>query len=197
MAPGSAHRFDDEYYRRFYGDDGVHDADAVAHLATAVHEMTAWWGIKIASVLDVGAGTGLWRDWYHDTHPDVRVRSIDISEHACTTWGHERRDISTWQPPHKFDLVICHGVLHYLDDDALESAVHHLAVACRHVLYLEVPTARDLRESVDPARTDFHAHRRSAARYRRLLEGSFRQAGAGLWTRRDDIVLYELEAARL
>lgn len=188
-------RFDAAYYRRFYGANGVHDAASIAHLAAAVHGMCAWWGVEPRSVLDVGAGPGLWRDWYREHHPSVRVTSVDVSEYACAQWGHERRDIATWRPARPSDLVICHGVLHYLADSDATSAIEHLAAATRYVLYLEAPTARDLAEVVDPERTDMDTHARSGAWYHRRLDPHFRQAGAGLWVRRDTVPLFELEAA--
>lgn len=188
-------RFDANYYDRFYGDAGVHDAEQIGHLATAVHELCAWWGVAPASVLDVGAGVGLWRDWYRTHHPEVAVRSVDVSEHACATWGHERRDIATWAPEEPFDLVICHGVVHYLGDDAAAAALANLAVATRHVLYLELPTASDLATVVDPERTDMDVYARPGDWYRERLHGSFQQAGAGLWVRRGTVPLYELESA--
>ena len=65
-------RFDQHYYQRFYGGtDGVHDPEQVAHLAAAVHHLCEWWGVSPTSVLDVGAGMGMWRDWYRLTHPGV------------------------------------------------------------------------------------------------------------------------------
>lgn len=194
--PDDPARFDHTYYDRFYGRDGVHDDASIARLATAVHELAAWWGVQIRSVLDVGAGTGLWRDWYRATHPGVRVRSVDVSEYACRTWGHEQRDITVWRPSRRHDLVICHGVLHYVDDPAVERAITHLAAGTRHLLYLELPTAADLRDIVDPHRTDLDAYRRSGAWYRRHLSPHFRQIGAGLWTPHDGIPMFELEAGR-
>ena len=187
--------FDDRYYQRFYGDGGTHDPARIAHIATAVHEMAAWWDVHIRTVLDVGAGVGMWRDWYRSTHPDVQVRSIDVSGYACETWGHERRDISEWRPPTRFDLVVCHSVLQYLDDDQVSAAVHHLAAATRRVLYLEVPTTADFRHVVDVEYTDLDVHHRTGAWYRRLLAEHFQQAGAGLWVRRGAVPLFELEAA--
>ena len=189
-------RFDHDYYQRFYGGpDGVHGPEQIGHLASAVQSMCAWWGVAPESVLDVGAGVGMWRDWYRTNHPDVRVLSVDISEYACEQWGHERRDIATWKPARPFDLVICHGVVHYLDDDAAAAAIDNLAAATRHVLYLEAPTAHDLAEIVDPERTDMAVHHRSGDWYREHLHPHFQQAGAGLWVRRGTVPLFELEAA--
>lgn len=193
--PAAPRRFDRDYYRRFYEGGVTHDHERIAHLATAVHEMAAWWDVDIRTVLDVGAGMGMWRDWYAEHHPDVRVRSIDVSEYACATWHHEHRDISAWRSPSRFDLVVCHSVLQYLDDDAAVSAIGNLAVATRRVLYLEIPTTADFRHIVDREVTDLDVHHRTGAWYRRLLGEHFEQAGAGLWVRRGAVALFELERA--
>ena len=189
-------KFDTAYYQRFYGDNGAHDAERISHLATAVHHLAAWWEIDIASVLDVGSGMGMWRDWYHFTYPDVTVRSIDVSEHACATWNHERRDISSWRPRGKCDLVVCHSVLQYLDNASVVQAFQNLAAATRHVMYLELPTKWDYENIVDEDATDLQVYQRSAQWYRKHLSQYFRQVGAGLWVPLDGITMYELEACK-
>lgn len=188
-------RFDGAYYRRFYGRGGAHDRRRISHLATSVHEMAAWWGINIKSVLDVGAGVGMWRDWYVSHHPQTRVTSIDVSQHACSRWGHQMRDISTWTPPRTYDLVVCHSVLQYLGDASASTAIANIAAATRHLLYLEVPTTADFALVVDPRSTDMTVHARSGHWYRRRLTQHFDQAGAGLWIRHGSVPMYELEAS--
>ena len=168
----------------------------VAHLATAVHHLAAWWGLTIGSVLDVGAGKGLWRDWYRENRPSTRVTSIDVSDHACRTWGHQKRDIADWTPARPHDLVVCHSVLQYLANDRASSAIENLAAATRHLLYLEVPTSDDFAHIVDERATDMDVHRRTGRWYRTRLEPHFRQVGAGLWIRHGSVPMYELEAAR-
>lgn len=190
-------RFDNAYYSRFYGDASVHTAEQVHLLASAVHQLCAWWGLSIGSFLDVGAGPGFWRDWYRETHPDVRVLSTDVSPHACETYGHTLADICRWAPKKRFDLVVCHSVLQYPGDDATASAIANLGAATKHFMYLEAPTKRDYAETVDPRSTDMDVHRRSAAWYRRELTKHFRQVGAGLWqSRTSNIPMYELEMAQ-
>jgi SAM-dependent methyltransferase len=190
-------RFGSDYYRRFYGAGGVHDRDKIAHLATAVHAMCAWWDVEPTSVLDVGAGPGLWRDWYRDNHPDVKVVSTDVSEYACREFGHQHRDIASWRPRGRFDLVVCHGVLQYPSNSDVEGAIANIAAACRHVLYLEIPTTADFESVVDTDATDMDVHHRSGHWYRRRLDEHFIQAGAGLWIRRGGgVTLYELERSR-
>ncbi|MEN9792199.1 MAG: hypothetical protein RL330_277 [Actinomycetota bacterium] len=191
-----ATRFDDRYYRRFYGEGGAHDPEAIAHLATAVHHFAAWWGIGITSFLDVGAGPGMWRDWYRTNHPEVEVHSLDVSEHACRTWGHEPADITVWTPPRTWDLVVCHSVLQYPDNAGATAAIGNIAAASRLLAYIEVPTIRDFAEVVDERATDMEVHRRSADWYRRRLSPWFIQVGANLWLRRDTVPMYELEVCR-
>jgi trans-aconitate methyltransferase len=190
--------FDAAYYRRFYERDPVHTRSQVAELASAVTGMLGWWGVPLRSVLDVGAGPGYWRDWFTQHRPAVRYRSIDVSEHACTTFGHERKDISQWRPPRPFDLVVCQGVLQYVDAPAATRAIEHLAAATRHVMYLEVPTLHDRAHVIDASATDLDCHWRSGRWYQRRLDPHFVQVGGGLWARRTGAVtLYELEAAPL
>lgn len=190
-------RFDAAYYRRFYRSSPVHTAAQIAHLATGVVGMCEWWGVHLSSVLDVGAGPGYWRDWFARDRPRVRYRGIDVSAHACARYGHERHDISSWHPARPSDLVICQGVLQYLDDAAATAAIEHLAASTRHVMYLEVPTRHDRAHVIDGAATDLDCHWRTGAWYRRHLDPHFVAVGAGLWARRGGaVVCYELERSR-
>jgi hypothetical protein len=190
-------RFDDAYYRRHYaGRSRVHSAAEVARLAAAVTGLAAWWGLPLRTALDVGAGPGLWRDWFRRHRPAVRYRSTDLSPFACRRYGHERRDLARWRARTRFDLVICQGVLPYLDDGDAERAIGNLAAMSGGLLYLEAITRRDLAEHVDRELTDTAVHARGAAWYRARLRPHFVQVGAGLWAaRRAGLVFYELEAA--
>ena len=189
-----SHEFDSKYYERFYGRGTVHTASQIDKLATGVHALASWWGVDVRSFLDVGAGPGYWRDWYRTNHPKVKLVSTDVSDYACRTFGHTRADISTWTPSRRFDLVVCHSVLQYLDNDSVRPAVANLAAACRHFLYLEIPTSADFDDIVDPAATDMSVHRRTGTWYRRVIGSHFRQIGGGLWLSHDSTVpMYELE----
>ncbi len=182
--------FDRAYYRRFYGPRPVHRPADIAALVQGVLGLCGWWGIKVRSVLDVGAGPGYWRD---ALPAGIRYQGIDVSEHACSTYGHQMRDIAAWSPNRPFDLVVAQGVLQYLDTPGCSAAIENLAAATRSVLYLEVPTARDRTDVLDENRSDTQAWFRSAAWYRRQLNSHFVAAGAGLWLKPDVVRLYELE----
>lgn len=193
MAAGE--RFDAAYYARFYGRRPVHTRRRVAHLCAGVVGLAAWWGLPLRSVLDVGAGPGWWRDWFAEHRPAVRYRSVDVSEHACRRYGHEQRDIAVWQPERRADLVVCQGVLQYLQDEAAGAAIGHLAAATGSLLYLEVPTVADRLAVLDHEASDLDVHWRSGSWYRRRLEGAgLAQVGAGLWAPTPVAAsLYELE----
>ena len=188
-------RFDEAYYRRHYHERSrVHSAREIARLASGVTGLAEWLGLELERVLDVGAGPGLWRDWFRRHRPRVRYRSTDFSPYACARYGHERRDLSRWRSRERHDLVVCQGVLQYLDDAAAARAIENLGRMCRGLLYLEAITARDLRETVDREATDLAIHARSGAWYRKALAPWFVQVGAGLWASRSaGLVLYELE----
>ena len=190
-------KFDRSYFERYYGKQPIHTVNEIAHLATAVHEMLAWWAAPVRSVLEVGAGRGDWGNWYRTLHPTVRVTSTDVSEHSCATFGHKRRDIAQWAPKRPFDLVICTDVLQYLDDRAATRALRNLTTATRTCLYFDALTSFDAKHTVDRSKTDLNVTLRTGDWYRQRLSRGFTQAGAGLWIRKGStVVLHELERLR-
>jgi SAM-dependent methyltransferase len=192
-SPTDPARFDAAYYRRYYGGpDRVHGAREVAQLAAGVAGLAAWLGVDVRSVLDVGAGPGLWRRWFRRHRPGVRYRSVDVSAHACRVYGHERRDISRWRGG-SYDLVVFQSVVQYLEDRDAARAIDNVGRMCRSLLYLETVTREDT-PSLDLERTDTNIHVRPAAWYRARLARHFVQVGAGLWaSKRARLPLYALE----
>jgi predicted TPR repeat methyltransferase len=191
-------RFDERYYRRYYGDakTRVQDTAGVDHLARAVTEMIAWYGGALEAVLDIGAGAGLWRDWFREHQPKTKYRSIEVSAYACETFGHEQRDIATWRAKERFDLIVMQGVLPYLGDDAATAAIENVGAMARGFLYLEAITKTDFEEICDQKKTDGDVHLRSAAWYRKRLDASFVNVGCGLYyAKRGPLRFYELERA--
>jgi 2-polyprenyl-3-methyl-5-hydroxy-6-metoxy-1,4-benzoquinol methylase len=187
-------RFDAAYYRRFYESPRtrVQGPREVDRLARALMAMLAWMGEPVKDVLDVGAGTGLWRNWFG--RRDVRCRSVDVSDYACRKYGHELHDIARWHASETFDLIVCQGVLPYLSDAGAEGAIRNLARMCRGFLYLEAITERDWRTVCDRSATDSAMRLRTAAWYRKRLAKHFVALGLGLWMRRGRTSrLYELE----
>lgn len=188
--------FDAGYFERFYERPStrVYGKKEIARLARGVTGLIAWLGGEIETVLDVGAGTGLWRDWLGRHMPEARYRSIDVSAYACQRWNHEHRDISEWRAEESYDLVVCQGVLPYLEDAPCERAIENIAAMSRGFLYLEAITARDLREVCDLDATDAKVHPRTGDWYRKRLGKHFLTVGGGLFYVKDgDVRFYELE----
>src|SRR6478609_3587405 len=150
-------RFDRPYFDRYYEDPStqVHGKKEAANLARGVTGLVRWFGGSLHSILDVGAGAGLFRDWckLHVKELETYL-SVDVSAYACERYGHEQRDISRWRSKEHFDLVVCQGVLPYLDDEAAEKAIDNIGKMCRGFLYLEAITKRDYRQVCDRERTD-------------------------------------------
>lgn len=190
-------RFDEAYYRRFYLDPAtrVYGTEHHATLVTAVVSWIDWFGGDLDDVLDVGAGVGRWREWMKKHRPDVEVVSTEMDPEVCARYGHERRDITKWRGRRKFDLVVCQGVVPYLDDEGAARAIENLAAMSRGFLYFEAITKRDLEEVCDTSKTDMRVKGRTGAWYRKRLLKHFREIGGGLfYKRKGPLEFFELEA---
>ncbi|MCL2778191.1 MAG: class I SAM-dependent methyltransferase [Polyangiaceae bacterium] len=188
--------FDAAYYNRYYVErrTRVHGPTEIARLCTAMTSLLDWWQFPIDTVLDVGAGVGAWRDWFSKQRPKIKYFSIEVSPYACKTYGHELRDITKWRDDKTYDLVLCQGVLPYLDNEQAEKAIDNLGAMTGGFLYLEAITKKDLREVIDATKTDVNVHARTGAWYRTHLRRHYVPVGCGLWAKKDAPVLfYELE----
>jgi hypothetical protein len=192
-------QFDEAYYHRFYVDPAsrVYTRKRHALLVAGVVSMVEWFGVEIRSVLDVGAGLGWWSAWLRRHRPSIKVVSTELEPDICKKYGHLRADITTWRSPRQFELVVCQGVLPYLDDEGALRAIDNLAAMCTDCLYVEAITREDFRESIDAARTDLRVNLRPASFYRKALKPHFREIGAGLYASRSaELPFYALEARR-
>jgi hypothetical protein len=75
--------FDAPHYRRFYESKKTREQGAkeVAYLGAALVGLVGWYGGRLRSVLrsvlEVGAGTGLLRDWFASNQSRVRYVSTE------------------------------------------------------------------------------------------------------------------------
>lgn len=194
MTPRST--FDRAYYERHYRDQltRVGGPAAMRRLGDFVASYLRYLEQPVASVLDFGCGLGHWRRVARRHFPRARYVGIEVSDYLCATYGWAHGSVVDWVAPAPADLVICHGVLQYLDAGAARRAIGNLARNCRGALFLEALTREDWEHNCDQDRTDGNVFLRPAAWYRRALGPHFRAVGGGLFLRPDSpAVLFELE----
>ena len=189
-------RFDEAYYRRFYGDPEtrVIDAKAVGRLAEFVSSYLRHLDLPLRSALDIGCGLGLWQTALREIHPRIQYRGVEISSYLCEKHGWEQSSVVDYRSNRQFDLVVCQGVLQYLDDAAAAKAIENLASLTRGVLFLEALTVNDWEENCDREITDGDVQLRTGTWYRSHLEPHFVAAGGGLFVAKSTAIsMFELE----
>jgi SAM-dependent methyltransferase len=133
-------------------------------------------GRKLRSVLDVGAGEGVWRREIRRLRPEIRYIGVDPSHYVVARFGRRRNirlgsfeDLPTLALGRGHDLIVCADMLQYVPDAALRRGVRHLASILGGVAFLEAYTSGDVMEG------DLDGwHQRTKTKYRRVF------AGAGL-----------------
>ncbi|MBK8101000.1 MAG: class I SAM-dependent methyltransferase [Planctomycetes bacterium] len=188
--------FDAAYYRRFYEDQttAVSDLAAVQRLCTFVLAYLDFLELRLRSVLDMGCGVGHWRTALRQARPRIRYSGIEWSQHLCERFGWTRGSVVDHAPGKTFDLVVCQGVLQYLDDRQAARAIANLARCCHGALYVEALTVGDWRHNCDRTVTDGEVNLRPANWYRQRLQRHFRAIGGGLFVRKTaPVTLFELE----
>jgi SAM-dependent methyltransferase len=191
-----AERFDRRYYDRYYRNKQtrVQSAREVERLGRFVCAYLGHLEQPVRRVLDAGCGLGYWRKVIAAHYPAARYTGIELSPYLCEELGWTQASVVDYAPRGRFDLVICQGVLQYLDDAAAAAAIANLGRLSRGALYLEALTAEDWRDNCDRRATDGRVHLRSAEWYRKRLSRRFRAAGGGLYLHRESrSVLYALE----
>jgi hypothetical protein len=189
--------FDESYYRRFYVDPStrVYDQKRHAKLIAGVVHLAEWFGVELRNVLDVGAGLGWWGQWLRVHRKQTAVLSTELEPAICKRYGHHQADLTTFRLERTFDLVICQGVLPYLDEPGAAAAIENLAAMSDGLLYLEAITRDDMKDAIDPQRTDLRVNLRPAKWYRDQLAPHFREVGGGLYAaRRAQLPFFALEA---
>lgn len=192
-----ARHFDKAYYDRFYRNPGTRamtPADArrqAAFIAAFVRHLR----VPVRRILDLGCGVGTTLRALGREFPGARLQGVEYSEYLCRTYGWAPGSAENYQDRRPYDLVVCHDVLGYLDDDACARAISNIAALCRGAAYVSVITADDA-GSYDAQRTDAAQTLRPAAWYRRRFARHFMHVGGGLHLKKPpDAVVWALERA--
>ena len=180
-------RFDEAYYHRFYESPTtrVVSPEEHHHLAQFVFAFAEYNKVEMKSVLDIGAGIGLWKHWVEKHAKGATYTGTEVSAAMCKKHGFQHRDIARWRDRKKHDLIVCQGVLQYLPDPDVAPAVANIASMSRGLVYVEVATRADLRDRADKAKTDTDIYVRNGSYYRGILAKHFLSVGCGLWWAKD------------
>lgn len=189
--------FDEEYYRRYYTNPGtaVVTPRDIDRLVRFVVHYLEFLGVPLRTVCDLGCGIGLWRRSLRRLDGEVQYTGVEVSDYLCRRYKWIRGSVVDFRSRRRYDLVVCQGVLQYLDDREVRQAIKNLSALTRGALYLEVLTREDRDNgAVDLRRTDEDVFFRPARWYRRLLDRHFARAGGGVFIPTNSkTVLYELE----
>ena len=192
-----ANAFDHAYFERFYFNPRTRVAERVFfdRLAAFAGAYLNLLECPVKRVLDVGCGVGLLHAGLRKAFPGVKIDACDASEYVCERYGWRWATLEELKVGRSYDLVICHDVLQYLDNKAARLAIDKLAALSHRALLFGVLTREDWANNCDQTLTDSDAYLRSSAWYRRALGAHFRNAGGGIYIRREaDIVLYALDS---
>jgi SAM-dependent methyltransferase len=182
-APQKAERFDRSYYEKWYSKDDEDRADIAEQAARFVLSYVDHMDSSINTVLDLGCGVGLWKDALAKQSKRVRYTGVEYSRYLCGKYGWQHGSAVDYAPGRTFDLVVCQGVLQYLDDAQCERAIANLAKLTRRFMYLEALTSGDADHVCDPEGTDFEVHVRDARWYANRLKAHFVNLGGGLYAK--------------
>ncbi|MBX3632677.1 MAG: class I SAM-dependent methyltransferase [Simplicispira sp.] len=200
MKSASAALFDEAYYQRFYFDKktSVVDPGHVERLGAFVCSYLQYLRVPVQRVLDVGCGIGLWRGVVARHFPHASYHGVELSSYLCQRFGWEQGSVVDYCADAPYDLVICQGVLPYLDAADLKRALANLGRLTSGALYLEAVSHEDWEQGIlDEDLTDPRMFRHRAALYRRGLDTGFSAIGGGLWlSRRAEVPLFALEHLR-
>jgi len=166
--------YDEAYFTRWYRDPHtrVHTPDAVRRKIRLVATVAEYFlGRKLRSVLDVGAGEGVWGRELRRMRPGLRYLGIDPSEYVVARHGRRRNirlggfeQLPQLRLGRGYDLVICADMLQYVADAPLRRGIRHLASLLGGVAFLEAYTSGDDMEG------DLEGwHPRSKQLYRRIF----------------------------
>jgi 2-polyprenyl-3-methyl-5-hydroxy-6-metoxy-1,4-benzoquinol methylase len=190
-------QFGPDYYRRYYFDPrtAVATRAEMRSRARLIAAATEYAGLPVRHMLDAGCGIGLLGRELRRALPRAQYTGLEASDYLCRRYGWQQGELESYRARTPFDLVICYDVLQYLDRSRAVRALANLARLTRGMLYFSALTRGDLEHNADRRRTDSDVHLRSAAWYRTRLRGHFREAGLGIWLRRDaPLTLWELES---
>jgi SAM-dependent methyltransferase len=143
------HAYFDKWYRHPRHAVGSR-AELARKVAMVVGLAEYYLGRRIESVLDVGCGEAPWRAPLLALRPRVTYRGLDASEYVVKRYGRARNiglatfgQLAELRFDHRFDLVVCSDVIHYLKPAELRAGLAGIADMLEGIAFLELFTSAD------------------------------------------------------
>jgi len=142
-------RYFDKWYRnpRFRVKSPQELARQVAFVVGAAEHIL---GRGLRTVLDVGCGEGNWLAPLRRLRPNVHYTGVDSSEYVVSRFGQSRNirlgtidSLDHMRLRKEYDLILCVGMLNYLDPAQLRTGLAHVYELAYCVVYLELFTSAD------------------------------------------------------
>lgn len=166
--------YDEAYFTKWYRDPHtrVHTPDSVHRKIRMVLGVTEYFlGRKLRSVLDIGAGEGVWGSELRRARPGLRYIGVDPSEYVVRRHGRRRgirlgsfEELPSLQLGRGYDLIVCADMLQYIADAPLRRGIRHITSLLHGVAFLESYTTGD---EMEGDLDDWHP--RSKGQYRRIF----------------------------
>jgi SAM-dependent methyltransferase len=148
-----ADRYSKAYFDKWYRNPR-HRVKSRAELERQVRfvlAMAEWvLGRPVRTVLDVGCGEGNWLPVLARLRPRIAYEGIDPSEYAVGRFGRRRNiqlggieDVAALARRTSYDLVVCCGMLNYLEEAQLRAGLAQVADRTGGLAYLELFTSDD------------------------------------------------------
>ena len=107
-------------------------------------------GRTLQTVLDVGCGEANWLAPLRRLRPRIQYTGVDSSEYVVSRFGASRNirlgtidSLDRMRLRKEYDLILCVGMLNYLDPAQLRTGLAHLYELANGVVYLELFTSAD------------------------------------------------------
>jgi len=180
----TARQYDQRYFDKWYRNPRyrVKSPQELARQVALVVGTTEYiLGRTLQTVLDVGCGEANWLAPLRRLRPRIQYTGVDSSEYVVSRFGASRNirlgtidSLDRMRLRKEYDLILCVGMLNYLDPAQLRTGLAHLYELANGVVYLELFTSADRGVFGDTRGT----HLRSPSWYRaRIREARFLSCG--------------------
>ena len=146
-------QYDRQYFDKWYRNPRYRVKSAIElarQAAFVLHAAEHVLARQVRTVLDVGCGEGNWRAPLVRMRPGLHYTGVDPSEYVVSRFGSRRNirlgtidSLDRLRLRQSYDLILCVGMLNYLEPKQLEKGLEHLHDRAGGLVYLELFTSAD------------------------------------------------------